>query len=209
MNKQIKQTIILIIILAVIAGAYFLISSLSDRETPAAVTEEAEKFNDLNKDDIIYISFDGDDERLTFTRTDSTAKWVLEGFEDRDVTDLYINGAISTCCGFEIRQKLENITNYEDFGFSAPAKVVTVKTAGETHTITFGCFNQAESVYYVMIDNDPTVYVYSHAETLPYNNAADYFLEDVEETASDETADAASEETEGTAQNGETEITTE
>lgn len=190
MNRQIKQTIILIILLAVIAGAYFIISSLPEKETPVEITEEAEKFNDIVTDDIIYISFDGTDEKLTFTRTDSATAWVLEGYEGRTVTDLYINGAISTCCGFEILKKLENVTDYDEYGFNEPSKVITVKTAGETHTITFGCFNPTSSIYYVKLDNDPIVYVYSHAETLPYNNTAEYFLDDEEEEeATDETSD--------------------
>lgn len=179
MNRQKKQTIIAIIVLVIIAGLYYMIPRLTASEVETEPVKET--INNVSSDEVLSISFNGQDGSDTFTRSDKEADWVLEGSEDRTVIKSYITTALGASCTIKTENKLENITDYGEYGFDDPVNVVTIKTAIETHTVKYGMYNAAADIYYVMVDDDPCVYIYSHSETLPFNHEKEYFLESLEE----------------------------
>ena len=197
MKKQKKQTLIFVILLAVMVGLYFLVEFIpKDSET---YTESSEKILVMNKDDIQYVDFEGTEEYLTFRKDDSAGLWSLDGYEDRTVNTSNFSVVLSSCCNLSLEAKLENVTDYSQYGFDSPTDIVTVKTDSESHVITFGAYNTVSYVYYVMIDDDPTVYVYYHSEILPFDYETEHYLEALPEEES-ETTEAAEENeaTEGT-----------
>lgn len=175
MNKQKKQTIIIAIVVVLLVGIYFLIDKWPKKpETPQ---EPSEKLVVLDADQIIYLDFKGSDEQLTFTRESASGTWVLQNYTDREVDSSTLTSVLNASCNLTVQQKLENITDYSQFGFDEPGNIVTIKTSSETHTITFGSYNSAGSVIYVMVDSDKTIYVLSSGtNSIPTSFATEHYL---------------------------------
>ncbi len=175
MNKQKKQTIIIVIVLAVLIGVYFLIDLWPQKsETPV---DTHETLLAIDTAGILSLDFTGSEEQLTFTRESSEGNWVLKGYEDREVEASTITTALNSCCNLDISTKLEDVTDYSQFGFDEPKNKIIIKTASETHEITFGSYNSAVSAYYLMVDSDPAVYVFSATSSvLPFDYVTDHYL---------------------------------
>lgn len=188
MKTQKAQTIIGVFLLALAVAAYFIVTNLSSNEEPVSESE-AERMNGIVKDEILSISFNGTEEQLTFTRADADFEWILQNHEDRTVASSYVEYALNASCGIIAQTKIEDVTDYSEFGFDEPECTVTLKTASETHVLKYGLFNSAINAYYVMQDDDPTVYVYIQTD-LPFTYETEHFLEAVEsETEEDATAE--------------------
>ena len=184
MNKQKKQTLIVAIVLVVLVGLYFLSDLIPDTTDDTDTTVEEVLF-EYSSSDISSVNFiDSEGEELTFTQTDGT--WVLEGYEDRTVTTTYMNTIISGITKLGIELKMENVTDYEQYGLNEPSHVVYFTAADGDHTITFGDHVSDTGVYYIMVDDDPAVYAYSHSYTLAFDHEAEYFLDDIEEEETEE-----------------------
>lgn len=190
MNKQKKQTIIIAIIVLLLVGVYFLIDKLPKKqETPVEVSE---KLLVLDTNQITDLEFKGSEEQLIFTRENADSPWILKGHEDREVETSKVTSVINSSCNFEVQQKLENISDYSQFGFDEPNNVVTIKTASETHVITFGSYNSAAGAFYLMLDSDKAIYVLSsNYNSIPYGNTTENYLVALpEEDSDDDDSDA-------------------
>lgn len=183
MNKQKKQMFIVLILLVVAVALYFIIPLIPQKEEE--IVNVSTPINTINSTQVTKISFTGSEEFLSFVKTGDV--WVLEGYEDREVDTSTLNEALRACCSITTYTKIENVTDYSQFGFNEPTNVVSIEADGETHTITYGSFNSVSSVYYIMMDSDPAISVYSHSQGLPFDNSAEYFLNEpeTEETETD------------------------
>lgn len=172
MKKQKKQMIVVLIILAVMVALYFIVPHIPTKNEE--ITSVMEPINTISSTDVTKITFMSTDGELTFTKNGDT--WVLEGYEDREVNTSNLSDTFKACCSIATDTKIEGVTDYSQYGFDEPTNVITLVAAGENHTITFGAYNTVSSVYYIMMDSDPGVYVYSRNQALPYDNDAEYFL---------------------------------
>ena len=160
MNKQKKQLIILVGILAVCLLSYFGISYYNDLQA----AKEAEE----NTKDIIYVTdFDSDDvtafsyvyEDVTYSFTKNGDDWLYDGDTTLDMdesevkTVLYYVGCVTAD---------EKITEYEDlskYGFDEPLNTITLTVSGEEMVIKIGAENEMLGLYYLMVEGDSNLYL--------------------------------------------------
>lgn len=185
--------LILGIVLVVLVGLYFLIKLIPEKEE--TITVVTEKINEITADEVTWIHFRGGEEELTFTRESSSDPWILAGYEDRNTNTTAMNATLRFLCGITVKTKIEDVSDYADYGFDSPNYVIDFVANGENHTITYGAYNSVTSVYYVMMDSDPAVYAYSDYEGLLFENSTAYFLEEIVEETTTETTEGTTEET--------------
>ena len=176
MNRQKIQLIITAALLAV-AGLVYL-AVLKWPKKAAETAPEKEKIMVFDADSLESLTFTGTEEELSFSKKDGV--WILKGYEDRTVDESKLKYAINCCINLPVEQKFENADKSE-FGFDEPARVVRFTADGAEHTVTYGLYNAAGYVHYIMVDDDPAVYVYSHSESTAFDNDAEYFLKPLPE----------------------------
>lgn len=177
MIRQKKQTLVIVILLALVLLAYFLIKLIPE-DTEETTTILRQKLLELDTDTITDLYFNGTEEDIHFYK-DADGNWTVEGHEDEEASNTYIKLCLNASANLSIDSVIPG-SDYAEYGLDNPGTTVKVVTETEEHTIKYGIFNSASEVYYIMIDNDPTIYVYTHSKTLPFNHEVSYYLEDSE-----------------------------
>ena len=188
MNKQKKQTLIIAIVLAVLIGLYYLVPYLSRFEK----TEEVEPtvyILENSYENVSYITFKGLEETLTFTKSEDS--WTLEGYEDREVDATYVKYAVNSVINIPVEQSISDVEDYSQYGFENPTNTITYISDSGSHTVILGDYNIYSYCYYIMVDDDPTVYVYSHSSGMPTDYEAEHYLVALETKEEGDTTDGA------------------
>jgi len=140
MKKQRKQAFILLVVLLIVTGLYFLFEKVIN----PALTEDEEDINYLwsvTKDSVSEISFTGADELLSFKKSDDGA-WKLEGYEEYDINSTSVETMIGYIRQITLNSEVIGETdNLSDNGLESPTNIITFVSDGTTYTLKLGDYN--------------------------------------------------------------------
>ena len=75
-------------------------------------------------------------------------------------------------------QKIDNVTDYDQYGFGESAKTVTIRTEDAEYTVYVGNYNSITAACYFKMEGDTSVYV----TTSPIGGSFNKTVEDLIET---------------------------
>ena len=156
MKRSIKS-LILLMVLAVFAGGYFLIDALTNRQ--ANVQESAGSYPLLGEGaNIAALSWERDGETIAL-RKNSDA-WQVEGDAEYPLDQEAVKALVSSLAALTGNLRLEGVDAPEDYGLDAPALVAEIELAdGQTRTLSLGNETLLGGEYYVSAGEAGVVYV--------------------------------------------------
>ncbi|MCR5525952.1 MAG: DUF4340 domain-containing protein [Lachnospiraceae bacterium] len=171
-KKQIRNLIILLVVLIVCIGGYFGMKNFNEKteaasEAASEAAEAKEQISTVSSGSITKLSWKYDGADVTITK----------GGADGD--DVWYNGSVSLNSVESMLDSVSDIEstktitgddiNMDDFGLSDPSNVITAETSdGKSIKITLGIQNQITNDYYCYL-NDDTSKVYTISSSLYYS----------------------------------------
>ncbi len=174
MKKQSRQLAILLLMLAVLAIAFFGIRQYNKSQSEKAAADKAEKIVDINKNDIIRFTYDYEGETYTFEKTEDI--WRYTGNPDWDMHQNRILAMTNRLAQMEINQTIENVTDLSQYGLSEGYRVFTFETAAESYTFHIGSFNDVTAAYYICRPSESTVYAVPTPLVTSFNRTPEELL---------------------------------
>ncbi|MGN1147605.1 MAG: DUF4340 domain-containing protein [Lachnospiraceae bacterium] len=159
MKKQKMQMLVLLVLLVVFVGGYFGLkaynSYAADRE---AAQEEENKLYALNIDKETIQSMTWEYQGVTYTFEKVGEDWTYPEDESLTVNTTTLNAMAGRAAQIEAGEKIEGVTDLEQYGLAEPSVTAQVVTADHTYTICIGNYNSTISQYYLYVDDASTVY---------------------------------------------------
>lgn len=154
-----RYAIILVIIVALLTGAYFII----DKTTGSENTGDIEKIQlvQVDEEKVQSLTIKNSEGEFVFEKNGDT--WILVSGGDFRIDVLSISNIASTIAELQAERIIEkNAKNFEKYGLS-DAKVITLNTNdGETIVVELGNPTATNESYYLKLNEDNTIY------TMPY-----------------------------------------
>ncbi len=183
MKKQRFQLIILIVLLLVFVGGYF---GLQKYNKDAAAKESESTYTALNLGD------DADITAMHVTNTngeftlekDGDETWTLKEDATVDVDESKITTKLNSLKSITSDQVVEDYSDLADFGLATPAETVEITlSTGDTHTIKIGDYNNTVNKYYILVDDNNTIYTVNYIIKTNYG----FSVDDITTTAEEDT----------------------
>ncbi len=148
-----------VVVLAALAGVYFLLGNYNEKQEEAA--EEAasgETILEIDTDALTAAAFSIDGTEQTFTKHGE--EWTLESDDTFPVDASSLLSILSGLTPLKAHRTLTGISDISEYGLDEPQNTVTLTDSDENTTvITFGDANSGTSDNYLMLDEDgSTVY---------------------------------------------------
>lgn len=184
MKKQKKQLGILILVLALLGGAYALLMRYNrgleekEQQEPALLVE-------LEDGSIQKLSYDYEGERYSFYKDGEV--WKSQEDPQKNLIQTRLQEMENHMERIEIQDQIDNVTDLSQYGLDEPSRTVQFETGEESYTVCVGDYNSVAGVYYVYQPSQPaTVYTVVTSAV----GGFDYTLEDLveEEESSESTA---------------------
>ncbi len=205
MKKQIVQFCVVIAVLVICIGGYFIVSNYfraKNAEEESAETIEAFKIDDYTK--ITGLTYIYDDKTIMLLKDDDM--WIYAD----DTTKNLDSSTIETEMLIPLSQvnattKIENPEDISEYGFETNEEgnmepdtntIIAMDSDNNSYTVYIGAQNPYDTTqYYMMVEGDDNVYVID--DTLA--NAFSKSIDDIEEetTTEETTTEAETEETTG------------
>ena len=192
MKKQKIQLIVLVLILAALAGAFFGLRKYKEAQAQKPVEEEGVAVFELNSEDVINITYDYEGETFQYEKIEGT--WYLAEDHTQTVKQYYLNGMAMGVSSVRASQIIENVKELGQYGLDTPQKTIVFDTAVQRFRIYLGDKNTMTGSYYIQLPDQPDT-VYIVPET--YFDRFNYGSEDIIEVQ-EEDADASAGEGAGT-----------
>lgn len=180
MKKQKIQLIVLVLMLAALAGAFFGIRKYKEAQAQKPIEEEGTAVFDVGSEDVINIIYDYDGETCQYEKVDGT--WYLAEDHSQTVKQYYLSAMAAGVSSLKADQILENVTDLSQYGLDTPQSII-FDTAIQRFRIYVGDKNSMTSSYYIQLSDQPDR-VYIVPET--YINRFHYGPEDIIEAQEDE-----------------------
>ena len=180
MKKQKIQLIVLILILAALAGAFFGVRKYKEAQKP--VEKEGIAVFDLDSGDVINMIYDYEGETYQYEKVDGT--WYLAEDHSQTVKQYYLNAMAMGVSSVTADQVLENVTDLSQYGLETPQRTIIFDTTVQRFRIYVGDKNSLTSNYYIQLSDQPgTVYIVQAT----YFDRFNYGPEDVIEAQEEDT----------------------
>ena len=156
MKRSIKS-LILLMVLAVFAGGYFLIDALTNQQ--ANVQESAGSYPLLGEGaNIAALSWERDGATIALRKNGDA--WQVEGDAEYPLDQEAVKALVSSLAALTGNLRLEGVDAPEDYGLDAPALVAEIELAdGQTRTLSLGNETLLGGEYYVSAGEAGVVYV--------------------------------------------------
>ena len=162
MKRQKKQFLILVILFIHCVAAYVGIRIYNQKQSENEEAKEAAEkitLTDLKSDDITAFSYQYEDQTLEFVKEEDT--WYYNKDKTIPIDLSKITSMLSGILSVEATDKITDYDSLSDYGLDNPSNTITVTTADGTTTLKVGSENTMLSEYYLMKDEDQTVYLSS------------------------------------------------
>ena len=158
MKKQKVQLIILLALLLVFVGGYFGLQKYNKDEAEKE-SESTYTALSLGDDaDVTILHVKNTNGEFTLEKADDET-WTLKEDSSVDVDESKITTKISSLKSITSDQIVEDYSDLSDFGLAEPAETVEITVAdGATHTLKIGDYNNTVNKYYVLVDDNTTIY---------------------------------------------------
>lgn len=188
MKKQSKGLLILLILLALLVGAFFLIKSYNEKESTKEEEDTAVKVIDIERDDIVKFTYDYNGETYTYEKVDDT--WYYAEDHSINITQYQIKNMLTNLAPLKAELVIEGVTDMDQYGLADSERSIQFETEGASYIFEVGSFNSTSSVHYIRKPSEDTVYAVSSATVNLFNkDLEDLVDEPEEEEASEESAE--------------------
>ena len=160
--KKKKTIFILGIFLVLLIGVYGIIIMNNKRqkeeETTQTETQETKTLLNLNKEDIVKLSYIKENNIMEFEKKEDT--WIYTSNPELPLLQNYLTNMISIFTNLAATRTIEETTNnLNEYGLEKPAYTITVTTSDKKQTTLYlGIKNPITSDYYAYIDGVEGVY---------------------------------------------------
>ena len=159
--KAKQRTLVILLVLAVIAGGALLALNTYNSNEAAASSAAADgsiPLSSFTSSDLSQITYTYNGETVTLDYDDGS--WTLDDDPDYHLDSSSCNTMVTALSALNAKREITAQSD-EDYGFDEPAVTVSVTAAGETNTFTFGAENSVTGDIYVRKNNEDTVYTVS------------------------------------------------
>lgn len=160
--KKKKTIFILGIFLVLLIGVYGIIimnnKKQKEEETTQTETQETKTLLNLNKEDIVKLSYIKENNIMEFEKKEDT--WIYTSNPELPLLQNYLTNMISIFTNLAATRTIEETTNnLNEYGLEKPAYTITVTTSDKKQTTLYlGIKNPITSDYYAYIDGVEGVY---------------------------------------------------
>lgn len=153
--KRYKKLLILLAVLIVAVGGYFIIKSVTDKNDSAdGITLYSEE-----KDNITSVTITKGSDSVTLEK-DSDGNFNVSGESDFEIDSDKTAVIFETLASLKAKQKIsDDIADASKYGLDSPALALDIKTSDNNDkTLKFGNLNENTSMYYFSISGDNSLY---------------------------------------------------
>ncbi len=181
MSKQLKQTIVLLIVLAALVGCYFGVTKYTEKKNndeAASADTAKEVVLDISPDDIVSYTYSYEGVEYTYVKENDT--WYYADDKSLTVTEYKVSNMLNNLAPFIPEAVITNVTDMAEYELDKLTNVVhwTMKD-GTTYSMEIGGYNSTTYVYYVRFTGEDTVYAVN-STTVSLFNKNIYDLTDLE-----------------------------
>ena len=159
MKKQKIQLIIILVLLLIFAGSYLGLKQYNKVQDKKDSTDTYTALT-LDKSAITGMKI-----TMASGETDLVKKadaWVLSSDEAQKIDQDTVSTMLEDIEKITANNKIDNVSNFDQYGLKTPAIVVTITTSdGKQNIVNIGDYSDSTSRYYCRIGNDTTVYLVS------------------------------------------------
>lgn len=189
MKKQKIQLIVLVLMLAALAGAFFGIRKYKETQAQKPAEEEGIVVFSLNQDDIVNIIYDYAGVTYQYEKVEDT--WYLAEDHSQGVKQFYLSSMTMGVASIIATQVLENVTDLSQYGLETPRQTIIFDTADQRFQIYVGEKNTMTSSCYIQLPDQPgTVYIVPQTNMNRFERGSEAILEVQEEAEPEVGADA-------------------
>jgi hypothetical protein len=158
MKKQKLQLIILLALLVVFVCGYFGLQKYN-KDAAAKESEPTYIALSLGDDaDVTKMHVTNTNGDFTLEKSDGET-WSLKEDSTVDIDESKITTKLNSLKSITSDQVVEDYSDLADFGLATPAETVEITlSTGDTHTIKIGDYNNTVNKYYILVDDNTTIY---------------------------------------------------
>ena len=162
MNKQARNLIVMVVILAALIGSFFLVKFWNQKQEEKKEAEDTANqvtISDISDTIITGFSYKIDGDTISFVKENDT--WYSEDDRTLNLDQEKVNALAETLTSITAKRQLTGKeVSIDEFGFDTPTNVITLKTTEGISIFTFGMKNTMTNEYYMIINNSSdNVYV--------------------------------------------------
>lgn len=165
--------LVLVLALALLVAAFFGLKQYNKTQSEKGEEETGEVVVDIDKDDVIKLTYDYEGETYTFEKVDDT--WYYAEDHSQKITQFLIGNMTSMVAPLKAEQIIENVTDMSQFGLAEPSRTISFETADASYIFEVGDLNSVSKVYYLRQPSETTVYAVQSGVVSIFNKT----LEDV------------------------------
>lgn len=191
MEKQKKQFLGMLLVLAVLAAAYGGIHVYNQKqEEKEASEEEAEKLTvvDFKTDDVTAFSYVLGLVRFMPTRK-TDGEWTWDGDISLTLDTSQIDAMLDAVTGLTAESEITDGEDLAQYGLENPSGIITLTTADGTTTLQLGDKNAVTGQYYLKVAESDKIYLVSRDLSGTFSKTPQELLKE-EETEEPESVDA-------------------
>ncbi len=178
MKKSIRFLCLIVVFLVLLAACIGLQKYNESREN--IVTETGITVVDVEKEDIIRISYDYEGETYSFEKEDGT--WYYAPDHSLELTQMFISSMAGIVAPLTAEQSIEDVRDMTQYGLAEDVRTIRFETEAASYIFEVGSYNAVSDVYYVRKPSDTTVYVIPSLTINAFNKSLEDVVVETEET---------------------------
>ena len=185
MKKQKIQLIVLILVLAALAGSFFAVRKYKETQAEKPVEEDGIAVLEVRTEDVINIIYDYEGETYQYEKVDGT--WYFAQDHTQNVKQYYLSGMATGASSLIASQVLEDVKDLSQYGLDTPQQTIIFDTAVQRFRVNVGDANSMTSSYYIQLPEKPdTVYIVPNTCITPFQYGPENIIEVQEDEAGTE-----------------------
>ncbi|MBI3978136.1 MAG: DUF4340 domain-containing protein [Chloroflexi bacterium] len=153
-----RLTVVLLVILAAVAGVAYYVNQQPEAKPESAVEAETVVYEE-KVDDVVGIEIRAKDKTVALERVDDQ-KWRLSAPEAAEADDLRVFGLAAQMATVRAARRIGDSTDIGQYGLDQPTYVVTLRLKdGRTRQLLVGKDNPLGNGSYAKLPDAPTVYL--------------------------------------------------
>jgi len=167
--KRIKKLIVLIVVFIVFIAIYMSTSYLNPKDD---ATDESVAVTEIDENSIKQISWEKDGESITLVKKDDM--WSYLNDESFAIDQSYPESMLSAISNLKSSQVLSEAENLSEYGLDKPVFVISVLSDDDTTTTySIGNMNETTNKYYLLLNEDPSIYMVDSSIISAFNYKLD------------------------------------
>ena len=188
MKKQKIQMILILVVLVLCIGAYFLVSHMAKQEEQKQKDSETEGQTTIAEIDAevdaFFFFFNG----KTYSYTKDGEDWKYDDDNSLQLDADSINTMLEKLNGVIALETLDSYDSLSDYGLDKPQNTISVTVGDKTTTFYIGDYNDMVSEYYLKMEGDDAVYLVDSTLNDTFSKTVDTLVKE-EDTETEETTE--------------------